>query len=248
MINRDLWKNQSFQNINRYPCPHCNTGTLIGVNKPIIEITNSGKEYEKYNFPDGISHLFSGVLKCSNDNCKDVVAVIGEYLKDIENYDLDDINEYIENNFNLFKPKFFYPNLKLFPIIKEIPSNIKDLINEAFALYFSDYSACANKIRTTIEAILDDLNIDRTYTNSKNEKVSILSLHKRIEIYEKENPDLAKLLMAMKIIGNEGSHSTTTSIDNLLDAFEILEHFIENVYSKNSERIKELADKIVEKK
>lgn len=248
MINRELWKNQSFQNINRYPCPYCNTGILTGINKPIIEITNSGKEYAEHNYPYGISHIFSGLLKCSNDKCNDVVAVIGEYLTDIDASFQNDYNEYIENYINLFQPKFFYPNLKLFPIVKEIPSNVKDLINEAFALYFSDYSSCANKIRTAIETILDDLKIDRTYMNPKNEKVRILSLHKRIEIYEKENPDLAKLLMAMKIIGNEGSHSTTTSIDNLLDAFEILEHFIENVYSKNSERIKELADKIVEKK
>lgn len=247
MINRDLWKDQSFQNIKRFTCPHCNTGTLIGINSPTIEITNSGKEYAKHNYPDGISHIFSGVLKCSKDNCNDVVAVIGEYLTDIDASYKNDYNEYIENYINLFQPKFFYPNLKLFPIVKEIPQNIKGLINEAFALYFSDYSACANKIRTAIEAILDDLNIDRTYINFKG-KLKDCSLHKRIEIYKKDNPDLAKLLMAMKIIGNEGSHSTTTSIDNLLDAFEILEHFIENVYCKNSERIKDLADKIVQKK
>ncbi|MBQ0139070.1 MAG: hypothetical protein KBT36_07225, partial [Kurthia sp.] len=104
-----MWKNKSFQNINRYPCPYCNTGILIGQNTPIKHITNEGKFNEKYNHPNGVIYAFSGMLKCSNEKCKDVVAVIGEYT-DVHISNQDEYGNPLEFNLGLYQPKNFYPN------------------------------------------------------------------------------------------------------------------------------------------
>ncbi|TLX23535.1 DUF4145 domain-containing protein [Chryseobacterium indologenes] len=54
--------------------------------------------------------------------------------------------------------------------------------------------------------------------------------------------------MAIKWIGNYGSHSSDTiSKDDLLDSYEILEHVTENLYGKQLQRIERIS-KIINKK
>jgi len=54
-------------------------------------------------------------------------------------------------------------------------------------------------------------------------------------------------LMALKWLGNSGSHSGEVSRDDLLDAFEILEHALAELLEQKSERIAALAKKMTAK-
>ena len=53
--------------------------------------------------------------------------------------------------------------------------------------------------------------------------------------------------MALKIIGNEGSHTENTDDDGILDALEILEMLVEITYVKNNARVERIAEKIIQR-
>lgn len=73
------------------------------------------------------------------------------------------------------------------------------------------------------------------------------NLHDRIEHFSKLKPKICKLLMALKIIGNEGSHTEYTDDESILDAFEILEMLVEIVFVKNNVRVEKIAEAIIKK-
>ena len=75
-----------------------------------------------------------------------------------------------------------------------------------------------------------------------------LSLHARIEEFRRKFPNEADMLMAIKWIGNSGSHaSEKLTKDDTLDGFEILEHVIHKLFETETKRIKKLT-KIINKK
>lgn len=242
----ELWKNRNFSNKNpiNYPCPRCNVGFLTP--KSIAtEITQVGVDMEYYNYHDGIEHIFSGILICKNSDCKELISISGRCLKDIVYGKELPSGEMVEDRFSTYYPKYFYPNLKLFNIEKEIPDEIAIQINLAFSHYFSDLSSCANRIRNSIELILDDLKAPIKAKNKLGKLYLFTSLHQRIEHFKKRNSTIAKLLLALKIIGNEGSHIGEIKQEDVLDAFEILEELLEFVYINKRKRVVKLAQEIV---
>jgi len=67
------------------------------------------------------------------------------------------------------------------------------------------------------------------------------SLHERIELYEKKNNEIAQMLMAIKWLGNAGSHDgKRLTIKKILDAYEIVEHVLEELYSPRKHRVNSL--------
>jgi hypothetical protein len=72
-------------------------------------------------------------------------------------------------------------------------------------------------------------------------------LHAAIESFAKNNPVLGAQLMALKWLGNTGSHDSSVSRADLLDAFEILEHVLAEILERRSERVAELAKQLTDK-
>lgn len=67
------------------------------------------------------------------------------------------------------------------------------------------------------------------------------TLHKRIERFKIKNPEQAESLMAIKWIGNSGSHTNRSlTKDDILDSFEILEHVTTKLYETDTKRITQL--------
>ena len=59
------------------------------------------------------------------------------------------------------------------------------------------------------------------------------------------NPNgIGNQLMAIKWIGNDGSHYKKITKEDILDAFKILEYCLNKIYVKEEEEIKKLAKKI----
>lgn len=245
-MNRELWKPKSFQKTGKYPCPKCFNGILVGENK-ISKLTVGGKEMFDYGYPYGIDNVFCGILKCNNDKCNEVISVNGLLLTDIRDAYQDNNGEYVELSIEVFNPKFFFPNLRMFKLPSEVPQNIRSLIDKAFSFYFLDNNACANKIRTAIENILDDLKAPKKKKNRQGNLREIPNLHSRIEHFSKQKPKICKLLKALKIIGNEGSHTENTDDNSILDAMEILEMLVEITYIKNNARVERIAETIIQR-
>jgi hypothetical protein len=70
-------------------------------------------------------------------------------------------------------------------------------------------------------------------SKKQGKKIARLNLHHRIEIFEKTRPEVSERLKAIKWLGNVGSHAGGKELthDDLLDAFEILETVLIDLYS-----------------
>ncbi|WP_426324353.1 hypothetical protein [Pedobacter sp. R-06] len=53
--------------------------------------------------------------------------------------------------------------------------------------------------------------------------------------YEKKNPEVANHLLAIKWIGNSGSHFNTLSEQNILDAYRLLKYALELIYQEKKD-------------
>lgn len=249
-INRLLFKNSfTVNNIPGWICPTCMTGILKGDNKSIkvYESIESKSEHSHDAWePNWINGGFVGILHCSNSNCDEKVSILGKmnYVEEQEyDYELDRLDyHYIAE----LTPMQFYPTISIFKIYEEVPGKIKEIIMSSFRLYWMDLSSCSNKIRTAAEYIMDDKKVPKTYLDKGKRKG--YSLHNRIELFRKTNKEESELLMAIKWIGNSGSHQIDNlTKDDILDSFEILEHVIIRLYDTNSNRIKKIST-IINKK
>ena len=245
-MNRKIWSTRNFNSDypKSYPCPTCSTG-ILNLNEISTKITPIGKHMEHYGSHQGIEHVFSAILQCKNTDCKELITVSGQCLKDIVfDSELPD-GRMTEGRFSTYFPKYFYPNLKLFKLPDNTPPIVAQQINLSFSNYFHDLSSCANRIRNSIELILDDLKAPKRKKTKRSKIHTFRTLHQRIEHYGKRNKKIGNLLLALKIIGNEGSHAGNIATESILDAYEILEHLIEYAYIKKEKRIKEIANEII---
>lgn len=84
------------------------------------------------------------------------------------------------------------------------------------------------------------------YQNGKRKN---LNLHERINSLPNKYHDIQDLFMAVKWLGNAGSHSgNTVSPDDVLDAYELMEKLLTEVFDEQSKKLKALAKNINKKK
>lgn len=250
-ITRAIFKNSFIaNNIHEWTCPTCNKGILRTDNKNVKTYESAGSlklHGDEAWEPEWMSGIFLGLLKCSNTTCGETVVMTGDY-RSYEGHEYDHINDRVDIVVeNHLTPTCFNPPLHIFTIHKDVPQAIKEEIVNAFNVFWLDTSSCANKIRVIVELIMDDMKVVKTYV--QNNKRRGYTLHKRIEQFKLTNHELADLLMAIKWIGNSGSHtSDNLTKDDILDSFEILEHVTTKLYEKDSKGIVKLAKQINKKK
>lgn len=78
-----------------------------------------------------------------------------------------------------------------------------------------------------------------------------MSLHNRIVSYKTAKPEhagAADLVLAVKWIGNVGSHDHSLRIFDVLDGVEILDHTLEQIYDSTRDEIKRKAADIAARK
>ena len=159
--------------------------------------------------PDWIEYVYSCMLVCSNDKCKEVVASCGTGSIEWGIYEGEDgIPEQVYEDY--FRPKYFEPHLRLMPFPKGCPESVSKPLEESFALFFAAPSAAANSVRIAIEALLTELKIRRF--NLVNGKRRFVSLHQRISLLPKKYAHLKDLILAIKWLGNAGSHEGATDV------------------------------------
>jgi len=82
---------------------------------------------------------------------------------------------------------------------------------------------------------------------SKKGKYYDLNLHDRILFFALKDSSAGAQLMALKWFGNTGSHDNMVSKDDLLDAFEILEHALVEIIDRRSAKVALLAKQLTKK-
>ena len=245
-IDRNKFKSPFRENgLTDWNCPSCGKG-FLKIRKGTFhreETSDSKSVHSNLAWePHWIEYLYSCLLECDDTACKDIVASSG--TGSVKPYmDFNNEGSSFWNDVDWFFPKYFYPNLKLFNYPKNIPDKVRFELENSFSLFFCDPPASANHVRMALENLLTHMRINKTLT--RNGKRRYLSLHQRIQRLPKTYQDIQEIFLAVKWLGNAGSHSgTTVSSDDVLDAYELMEKLLVEVFDDDSNRIKALAKKI----
>jgi hypothetical protein len=249
-IDRALWKaNFTKDTVPAWPCPRCGNRTL-GLMPESLKLLESAdsREYRGLDGwePEYIGGRFLSFLQCGNPTCHEVVACAGFYTTQL--HYAPNLEE--EESSEVFWPLSFVMPPPVFHLPRECPSDIADEVNAAFALHWSDPWSAANRIRVALELLLDRKGISRK-RRLPNKKLRHASLHERIQTYSvtcKNVGDTAKHMMAMKWIGNAGSHGGSVTKDDVLDGFALLEEVLNSLFDPTPGNLKQLSKRINKKK
>lgn len=203
-------------------CPNCSSILDFDRNSLIKHETTKSK-------PDDKIYVFTCTYHCSN--CDDPVIMVGNgYSEDKEMiidtrrcYDPDRI-EYI--------PSFFNPTVHLFRIHQQCPTEVKKEIIKSFSHFWNDMDSCVNKLRLSLELLMDYQGITYAYSPINNaRKLTIVTLQQRIDMFKKRNQEIGEKLKTVKDIGNKGSHANTRLIVNeVILAYNLLEEALNELY------------------
>jgi hypothetical protein len=202
------------------PCPTCEVGNLQladGVQviwashvmtapdyPPLAEIEYSGS--------------FTAHLRCDDGGCREGVVVAGRAYVD------EQWESVTESRYQTFlQVHFVDPALRLFQIPPTTPEPIAKAIESASVVMWASPSSAANRLRYAVEEVLNHQGVAASGT-----------AHSRIKKFGKTNKALADALMAVKWIGNEGSHQDVLTTSDVLDDAEILEHVVVALYGTGS--------------
>jgi len=174
-------------------------------------------------------------------------------IKTSMDYDTDSSGNTITELYDHYAPRFFEPALPIFPIPEKCPTKVREELEKAFALIWSDVGSAGNRLRVAVEELMNECKIQKKFRikNGKNKgKFLNLTLDERIRKFEEKHKDAVIQLMAIKWLGNIGSHAGLAVLthDHLLDAFEHFEYALELIYENISVDLVKRAKKIIKKK
>jgi Domain of unknown function (DUF4145) len=197
--------------------------------------------------PEWIEYVYTCMLQCSNDKCKEVVSSCGTGSLDWsvgENEEGEPEQVYED----YFRPKYFEPHLKLMKFPKDCPESVTKPLEDSFGLFFVSPPAASNNVRMAMEALLTELKIRRF--NLVNGKRRFISLHQRIALLPPKYSHLKDLILAIKWLGNAGSHdgAAEVSLDDVMDSYELTEHILQEIYASKASKLKAMATRVNKKK
>lgn len=248
MDRRTLKKAFTLDKTPEWICPTCGKGLLTIKKESFFkdELMHSRDRGHDAWEPEWIEYVYSCLLYCSNSGCKEVVASTGTGKVDWDvGYDDDGHEEQVWSDY--FRPKFFEPPLQIISIPDGCPASIQSPLVESFRQIFSSPSASANSVRIALEHLLTELKISRYKLAGGRRR--IVSLHERISKIPAKYDDLKDLILAVKWLGNAGSHDNeNVNIDDVLDAYEMTEHVLSEIYEPKKQRLKAIAKKVNKKR
>ena len=234
-----------------WTCPTCEKGVLRIAKESFFEaeVRRSRDHSHDAWEPEWIERVYTCQLICTNDQCKEVVVNCGVGSVDID-IEQDEYGGISQSYENFYRPKFFEPHLSLFHIPSDCPKTVSVPLNESFRLFFTSPSSAANSVRVAIEELLTELRIKR-FDLVKGKRRPI-SLHRRIGLLPSKYASLKDLLIAIKWLGNAGSHGNSgdnaISQDDVMDSYELAEHILQQIYEPKTQKLVALAKKVNKKK
>jgi hypothetical protein len=181
--------------------------------------------------PEWIAGRFSCMLECPH--CAAEIGVTGTYqIVDERGYaDGEEVGSYV----SYYQPLYFTESPHLIDIPRGTPDAVTEEVVRSFQFFWADPLACANRVRIAVELLLTAQRVNRSTGGPRTNKPRrMLKLHNRIELFGKKQPALAEQLMAIKWIGNAGSHADVVTREDLLDAFDILASVLDDLYLQRS--------------
>ena len=233
----------------KWQCPTCRAGHLVLVPNSLQhrETPTSKREHDHDAWePYWIKYVFSCLLECANADCREVISSCGTGSVDVFEHD-DEEQGWVQETDDLFTPKYFDPPLILMDVPTRCPTEACTHLIDSFSLFFADPGASLNCARAAVEAVLTQLRVKR-FTVVKGKRKSI-SLHHRIQLLPPKYKEQSELLLAVKWLGNAGSHDgVQPSQGDVRVAYDLLEHVLSEIYEKKANKLKAIAKKVNKKK
>lgn len=230
----------------KFRCSRCENGRLVSNLKTIQVKETEFSKIESRNqdyAPDWDVQRFSLEMKCDEVTCGEISFVIGE----------TEAEQYYDEEFHTdvwmtnLQPRGFYPAPPIIHIPVEVPDDIRREVNKAFDLFWTDLNAAANRLRVSVERIMDERKVPLEALTKKG-KMQGLDLNGRIQEFSKTEKDHGDTLTALRMVGNLGSHGGDVQREALLDVFAVYEDCLAEMYGKRTEKIKELKTKLISTK
>jgi len=245
-IDRKLWIPPFWNGLPALPCCACRIGFLNIVADTLKELETGPSENLLQSHGDWdvewTDFRFTAFYRCTNPNCRNVVAVSGKMgykscYEDLPNGDWE------ERTDPYYTPLAFAEPPPVIRVCEQCPEVVSAHLNRSFGLYWMDRRSCATAIRSAVESLLDERSVPRQ-TPRQPGKPARIPLHDRVVRFQETDLESGKLLLAVKVIGNVGTHQDDISFDDLLTGYEILDHVIDRVYSRQAARVAGLADEV----
>ncbi|WP_185073588.1 DUF4145 domain-containing protein [Pseudomonas protegens] len=239
-MNKEMYLH-SFQSnsVHEYRCPSCGVGILKLHGELLSEesVETKGFHSEDWFEVEHVRLNFACTLRCTN--CQENVFAVGE--GEVTEFYYDDENlpggwgrEFVKS----FTPSFFQPPLQLIDFASGTPKEVALSLGKASAVYFSNPSTCCNNIRIAAEEVLSSLGIPEKATPDGRR----LSFKDRIDLLPAELQKANVLFDAIRWLGNHGSHpGDGIGKEQALQAFEIMELLLEELFSNRRRVLHELA-------
>ena|SRR3990167_1357936 len=247
-MDRTLYKATfSKQEVPAWTCPICRKGTLKLLEDSLTSretsLSASQHAHDAW-WPDFIQYVYSCMFQCST--CKDWIASSGVGGVSLE-IEIDHHGEPDQVWSDYFRPRFFEPPLAVIDLPLECPETVSAPIVESFRLFFCSPASAANHVRIALEELLTELGVRRFIV--KRSKRQLLSLHSRIGMLDAKYSHLRDLFLAIKWLGNAGSHAQVeVTNDDVLDAYELVNHVLEELYAHKTKKVKAIAKRVNKKK
>lgn len=221
-------------------CPTCRKHTLR-LERDTMRIFESrgSKSFRTHDAwePEWIHKRFVCFLRCRGKACNEPVLVAGYTTTELVD------TEHGPSYFDFLYPLFVDPPLAFFKVPKVFSDRLKEEVERAFALLWCDPGSSAGRVRCALELLMDFLVVPKR-KKRKDHTFRRLSLHERILAFQLRNQNLGDCLLALKWIGNTGSHIGEVKQGDVFDAFQILSHVLEEVAFERTKRLAELTQRI----
>lgn len=249
-MNRDVWKAEfRKEDTLLWACPRCAVSRLRVRKQSLCEgetrESRANHHHDGWE-PEWIDGRFSCLMECPH--CRGNISVAGRYRVQDDRY--HDPEHGVGGDYaSYYRPHYFSESPLIIDIPQETPLEVTGELEIAFRLFWGDSWACANRIRSSVEALLTAQRIPRTSGRIPAKgKRHFLTLHDRLLRFGKKQPALSDALMAAKWLGNAGSHAAPLTPDDVLDGFEIVEHALDKLYSNREKRVGSLSRAINRRK
>lgn len=204
---RKLW-GETLRHDPGYPCPNCEFGVLENATHVDCVIAPLVAP------PPGPSLFIEG-LECTK--CHQLVVAVG----------------YEKKSGRVVKGMLPAPPLITLP--SKTPPSVARELNAAFTLFWVDLGACANKLRSSVERVLENFQVPGK------------SLYDKIANFEQKDKEQAETFHALRQVGNIGSHEGGNTRQTILDAFEVYEHALSELFDERKAYFDRLRKKILQK-
>lgn len=223
-----------------WPCPMCGRGcvSLVAGSMTYEETapTRWAAQSSEWDH-EWTEYTFLAQGRCTNPDCRQIFAISGD--GGIDQYYDHVAREPVWED--AFRPRTCFPVPEMFALSDAVPNDVRWALEDAFAVFWQSRASCASRMRVAVERLMDYVGIVRRRVNRRGETYD-LSLHGRIELYSRMNEPIAGNLLALKWLGNTGSHDEDVSVDDLLDGLEVMEHALAEVVDRRSDRIAAVAE------